>query len=215
MTNKSLTLAVAAAALASLSAKAQIIAYDNTTGYQNVVTARGNTELGDEINLTTGATTLTRFQFEYNYSGGDGATGILRLWARDGGPNGLLPGTLLLQSDPFALVAGFNQADVNGLSLDVPGRLVWTVDFDGLAGAETAGLLFYNGVGVGEGPGQSTDDYWENQGTVAVPDWALMVTGGIVDNFGARVTVVPEPTTVGLLIGGVAMLGLAARRRKA
>ena len=45
MTNKTLTLAVATAALATLSAKAQLIAYDNTTGYQDLVTARGNTEL--------------------------------------------------------------------------------------------------------------------------------------------------------------------------
>ena len=211
MTKKSLTLAVATAALASLSAKAQIIAYDNTTGYQNVVSARGNIELGDEINLTTGASVLTRFQFEYNYSGGDGATGILRLWSKAGN----IPGALLFQSAPFSLNTGFNQGDVNGLSLPVPGQLVWTVDFDGLSGTESAGLLFYNGAGVGSGPGQSLDDYWENQGTVAVPDWALMETTGIIDNFGARVTVVPEPTTVGLIVGGVAMLGLAARRRKA
>jgi hypothetical protein len=217
MTNKSLTLAVAVAALASLSAKAQIIAYDNTTGYLDTVTARGNAELGDEIHLTTGPTTLTRFQFEYNYSPGflgDTATGILRLWAKDA-DGGFRPGTLLLQSTPFTLVPGFNQGDVNGLSLDVPGTLIWTVDFDGITGTESAGLLFYGGVGVGSGPGQSQDDHWENQGTVAVPDWALMITDGIVDNFGARVTVVPEPTTVGLLVGGAALLGFAARRRKA
>jgi hypothetical protein len=219
MTKKCLTLAVATAALASLSAKAQIIAYDNTTGYQNTVTDRGNIEVGDEINLTTGASVLTDFSFEYNFTanGGDGATGVLRLWAKDAN-GGLLPGTLLLQSSPFTLQDGFHSASVNGLSLAVPGNLIWTVDFDGLSGAETAGLLFYNGVGVGSGPGQSFDDYWENTGTVAVPVWALSKTpdaAGLIDNFGARVTVVPEPTTVGLLIGGAAMLGLAARRRKA
>lgn len=214
MTKKCLTLAVATAALASLSAKAQVIAYDNSTGYQNTVTDRGNIELGDEINLTTGASTLTDFAFEYNYSGGDGATGVLRLWDKAGN----LPGTLLFQSSSFALQSGFHTASVNGLSLAVPGTLVWTVDFDGIGTGETAGLLFYNGVGVGSGPGQSFDDYWENLGTVAAPNWALSETpasAGLIDNFGARVTVVPEPTTVGLLIGGAAVLGLAARRRKA
>lgn len=219
MTKKSLTLAVATAALASLSAKAQVIAYDNTTGYQGRVTALGNSEVGDEINLTTGASTLTDFAFEYNYSGGDGATGVLRLWAKDAAGN-LAPGTLLLQSTPFVLQSGFHSASVNGLSLSVPGTLIWSVDFDGLAGAESAGLLFYNGVGVGSGPGQSLDDYWENTGTVAVPNWVLRETDNVafpnvIDNFGARVTVVPEPTTVGLLVGGAALLGLAARRRKA
>src|SRR5258706_16105471 len=95
MTKNSLTLAVAFAALASLSAKAQgIIAYDNTTGYQDTVTSRGNLEIGDEINLTTGASTLTDFQFEYDYTGAGGAGGILRFYAKDAA-GGLKPGTLL------------------------------------------------------------------------------------------------------------------------
>jgi hypothetical protein len=96
MTNKSLTLAVATAALASLSATAQIIAYDNTTGYQGQFSNRGNIEVGDEITLSTGAATLTDFSFEYNYNGGgDGAaTGVLRLWNKSGN----LPGSLLFQS---------------------------------------------------------------------------------------------------------------------
>jgi hypothetical protein len=207
MTNKSLTLAVATAALASLSATAQIIAYDNTTGYQGQFSNRGNTEVGDEITLSTGASVLTDFAFEYNYTtGGDGlATGVLRLWDKAGN----IPGSLLFQSQPFTLQAGLHSASVNGLSLPVPGTLVWTVDFDGIDAGEAAGLLFYNGTS------QSLDDYWENQGTVGVPNWVLQDTATLVDNFGARVTVVPEPTTVGLLIGGAAVLGLAARRRKA
>lgn len=214
MTNKSLTLAVAFAAIASLSAKAQgTIAYDNSTGYQNSVTARGNMELGDEINLTTGPSTLTDFSFEYNYTGTGGATGTLRIYAKDGG-SGLAPGTLLLQSDPFTLQSGFHSASVNNVSVAVPGTLIWTVDFEGLTGTE-AGLLFYNGVPVGSGPGQSLDDYWENHGTVGAPDWVIARNDTVIDNFGARVTVVPEPTTVGLLIGGAAVLGFAVRRRKA
>ena len=45
MRKNSLTLAVAFAALASLSAKAQgTIAYDNTTGYENLVTSQGPVE---------------------------------------------------------------------------------------------------------------------------------------------------------------------------
>jgi hypothetical protein len=215
MTKKSLTLAMAFAAIASLSAKAQgTVAYDNTTGYENLVTARGNIELGDEINLTTGPSTLTDFSFEYNYSGAGGATGILRMYAKDGG-SGLAPGTLLFQSDPFSLQTGFHSGSVNNLSLAVPGTLIWTVQFSGLTGTE-AGLLFYNGVTVGSGPGQSLDDYWENQGTTAVPNWVIADTGGgVIDNFGAQATVVPEPTTIGLLVGGAAVLGMAVRRRKA
>jgi hypothetical protein len=230
MTKNSLTLAVAFAALANLSAKAQnVVAYDNTTGYQGTVTSRGNTEIGDEINLTTGASTLTDFQFEYNYTGpvagNPAATGVLRLYAKDGG-GGTTPGTLLFESAPFTLQTGFNQGAVNNLSVAVPGTLIWTVDFDGIVGTgDSAGLLFYNGVGVGGGPGESFDDHWEFTGTTQIPapHWALVDNGPTpdvggappIDNFGARVTVVPEPSTIALAIGGAALLGFAARRRKA
>jgi hypothetical protein len=216
MTKKTLTLAVAFAALAGFSAKAQTIAYDNTTNYQNAVTDRGNLEVGDEINLTTGAATLTDFQFEYNYnqgSGAGGATGVLRFYAKDAN-SGLKPGTLLFESAPFTLASGFHQGAVNNVSVPVPGTFIWAVDFDGITGGATgdsAGLLFYNGVTVGGGPGQSFDDHWERDVNGV---WQLADNANLIDNFGARVTVVPEPTTVGLLLGGAALLGIAARRRK-
>jgi hypothetical protein len=218
MTKNSLTLAVAFAALASLSAKAQIIAYDNTSNYQNVVSSQGNIEIGDEINLTTGASTISDFQFEYNYNGAGTPTGILRIYAKDAN-SGLAPGTLLFQSGSFTLQNGFHQGAVNNISLAVPGTIIWSVDFAGIGAGENAGLLYYNGVGVGAGPGQSFDDHWEfttdpNNPSLP-PHWVLFDTPGVIDNFGARVTTVPEPTTVGLLMGGAALLGLAARRRKA
>jgi hypothetical protein len=215
-----LTLAVALATLAPLSAKAEV-AYDNTSGYQGVVTSRGNLEVGDEINLTSGPATITDFKFEYNYTGVSPlATGVLRIYANDGPvlPSSTIntPGTLLLQSDPFALESGFHQGIIS-MSLAVPGRITWTVDFDGVLPTDNAGLLFYNGVGVGSGPGQSNDDHWENNGTVATPSWVLVDNQnpiGLVDNFGAQVTVVPEPGTIALFVGGAALLGMAARRRK-
>jgi hypothetical protein len=231
MTKNSLTLAVAFAALASLSAKAQIIAYDNSSTAQTdpntgaiLVTSRGNVEVGDEINLSTGASTLTDFQFEYNYTGpvagNPDATGVLRFYAKDGNGGGT-PGTLLFESAPFTLQAGFHQGSVHNLSLAVPGTMIWTVDFDGIVGTgDNAGLLFYDPPTVGS----SFDDHWEFTGTTdnPVPHWVLADNGPTplggsppVDNFGALVTVVPEPTTVGLLIGGAALLGIAARRRKA
>jgi hypothetical protein len=217
MRKNSLTLAVAFAALASLSAKAQgTFAYDNTTGYENLVTSQGPVEIGDEINLNTGPATLTDFQFEYNYNGAGSPTGVLRMY--DKAANGT-PGTLLFQSSAFPVQNGFHQGMVNNLSLSVPGTLVWTVQFSGLGAGENAGLLFYNGVPL-TGPGSSFDDHWEftTETGNAVPHWVLMDTpGGVIDNFGARVTTtaVPEPTTIGLLIGGAALIGAAARRRKA
>src|SRR5204863_601094 len=115
-------------------------------------------------------------------------------------------GNLLLQSDPFNLQNGFHQGLLTGLSVSVPGTFIWTVDFDGVTGADNAGLLFYNGVTVGGGPGQSFDDHWENTGTVALPNWVLMDQATVIDNFGARVTVVPEPGTIALLAGGAAVM---------
>jgi len=109
---------------------------------------------------------------------------------------------------------------VNGLSLAVPGTFIWTVAFNGIVGTgDGAGLLFYDPPAVGS----SFDDHWEFTGTTdnPTPHWVLadnqeIINGAeLVDNFGALVTVVPEPTTVGLLIGGAALLGIAARRRKA
>lgn len=217
MTKNSLTLAVAFAALASLSAKAQFIAYDNSSTYEGSVTSRGNVEVGDEINLSGGAATLTDFQFEYNYTGpvagNPDATGVLRFYAKDGN-GGLTPGTLLFESAPFTLQAGFHQGAINGQSIAVPGTLIWSVAFNGIAGTgDNAGLLFYDPPTAGS----SFDDHWEFTGEVnnPTPHWVLTDNPGLIDNFGARVTVVPEPTTVGLLIGGATLLGIAARRRKA
>lgn len=211
----SLTLAVAVATLASFSAKAQFIAYDNTSNYQGVVTSRGNTEVGDEINLVGGGAVVTAFQFEYNFTGpNDGATGIVRFWDKTGG-GGLAPGAILLESSPFNLQNGFHQGSLDNLNVLVPGTFIWSVDFDLVDGGENAGLLFYNGVGVGSDPGESLDDHWENLGSAASPNWVLAnnTDFGVVDNFGARVTVVPEPGTMALFALGAA--ALIARRRKA
>src|SRR3954468_14601494 len=185
MTKNSLTLAVAFAALASLSAKAQIIAYDNSSTYEGSVTSRGNVEVGDEITLSTGATTLTDFQFEYNYTGpiagNPDATGVLRFYAKDGN-GGLTPGTLLFESGPFTLQAGLHQGAVNGLSLAVPGTFIWSVDFDGIVGTgDNAGLLFYDPPTVGS----SFNDHWEFVGEPGnpTPHWVLTDNPGLIDNF--------------------------------
>jgi len=199
-------------AMAAIPLRAQVVAYDNTSNFQTVST-RGNIEIGDEINLTTGATTITEFSFEYSFTGTSPATGLLRVWDKTGS-GGLIPGNMLYQSAPFPLQSGFHSVSETGLSVPVPGTLVWTVDFDGVTGSDNAGLLFYNGVGVGGGPGQSFDNHWENLGTVLAPNWTLANNSGVIDNFGARVTVVPESNFTAFLVacGLVAFAALRVKR---
>jgi hypothetical protein len=226
----SITLIVALAAWTGLSARGQSalfddlgrpIVYENTTNYQDARTSRGNLEVGDEINLFGGATTVAEFRFEYVYTGtSPAAQGILRFYAKDDA-GGLKPGTVLFESAPFTLANGFHTGIVPDLNLAMPGTFIWSVQFSGITvGVDDAGLLFYNGVSTGPSagtstaPGSSFDDHWERN-PANLSEWLLTDNSGLIDNFGARVITVPEPTTVALLIGGAAVLGLAARRRKA
>jgi hypothetical protein len=222
--SNSLTLAVALAALTGLSAKAQgVIVYDNSTNYQDLRTSRGNLEVGDEINLIGGANIVTEFRFEYVYTGtSPAAQGIVRFYAKDANA-GLKPGTLLLQTDPFTLQNGFHQGIVPDLNVAVPGNFIWSVEFSGInVGVDDAGLLFYNGVTQGNGGGQSRNDHWERNPS-NLTEWLLVDNDSDpltsadtwIDNFGARVIAVPEPGTIALFVGGAAVLGMAARRRKA
>jgi hypothetical protein len=219
-TTKSVTLAIAAAALASLSSQGQTFGYDNTQTPQTVggdilYTDVHGPEIGDEINMAQGATTMTQFQFEYVYTGvtGDGAAGVLTIYPMEPVGAGFRPlDTPLLQSTPFGLENGFHQVDTGPISVAVPARFVWAVSFFSVPAGTSAGLLFYNGAGVGDGPGESADDHWERD---PVNGWTLYNNALGIDNFNARVTVVPEPGTVALMVAGGAALFAAARRRKA
>jgi hypothetical protein len=229
-TTKSVTLAIAAAALASLSSQGQLptqpyLAYDNTASSQKINgailhTSENNKEIGDEINLLNGANTVIRFQFEYVYTGPTGpAVGILRFHELIpvGAGFTVSPNPPLLESSPFVLENGFHQGDTRNtagtdtIAVAVPGRFVWSVEFINVPANATAGLLFYNGAGVGDGPGESANDHWERDPA----GWNLYDNALGIDNFGARVTVVPEPGTVALMVAGGIALVAAARRRKA
>src|SRR5688572_10589844 len=82
------TLAIAALALAAPAFGQEVIVYDNSSGFANLVTTRGNTEIGDQIILSNPSLNyIDRFEFEYNYAQGNGdgiATAQIRFYAMNG-----------------------------------------------------------------------------------------------------------------------------------
>jgi hypothetical protein len=143
--NASLLILWLASALVS---RAQIITPPTEPVYQNAASPSqrpaayySSSEVGDEIRLAGGeARKVTDFGFLYygDFSG-SGVTATLRLYKNDGvdaDPGDHLvpaPGTLLYESDPLNLQAGYHEALVSGLALDVPASLTWTVSFSGSA----------------------------------------------------------------------------------
>ncbi|MGZ8920373.1 MAG: PEPxxWA-CTERM sorting domain-containing protein, partial [Limisphaerales bacterium] len=108
---------------------------------------------------------------------------------------------------------GYGSAEITGIPLiPLPESVAWTVTFGGLTGVQEAGLLFYNSAtGVGTNPLNAGAHYTvlrETDGT-----WSLLDHPGVVDNLAAQFTAVPEPTTWALMIGGLAVLGFARRRK--
>ena len=112
------------------------------------------TEFGDEIDLGAGGRRVSEFAFEAyselsNVAGGTTPTATLKIYANDGaalssdtdpgnaipskqGYGAKQPGTLLYKSDAMDLVAGFQTYRVNDINVDLPAKVTWTVEFNGV-----------------------------------------------------------------------------------
>ena len=211
----------AVVAASSISNAADLIAYDNTLNPspQNYFHTTG-TEFGDEVNLAipSGWYSLTSIGFEYHAEGlSGGETAVLRIYANDGASTGraLSPKTVLFDSSVEGLTLPIQNGSKsltingNGRTWQVPTDFTWTGSFNGVTGAEKAGLLVYDPPTVGG----SYNDYWQKDGTT----WSLyqIDNGNIPANFGARVIVLPEPSVIQLgLVAGAGWLGFLAMRRR-
>jgi hypothetical protein len=169
-------------------------------------------EYGDEILLGGTDRFLTGFSFEYTANFGAAAGGAFSIYAQDGVPiSGVASPGSLLYTTAFDVVNGGGVVNVafDG-STSIPDRLTYTVQFSGVGGANTAGLIADATVTEGS----SGNDFWLKTGPGA-NDWELQNFGAAAEaNFVATVTAVPEPGTVALMLLGVGGLAFAIRRRK-
>lgn len=212
---KTAAVATAVAACSSQAfAQGQLeVVYNNTSTPANAAYSSA-LEFGDQVTLQGLNRKLTTFQFEYSATLTPAATkqGVVRMYANDGAAGA--PGTLLFESDPFELGNGYANITIDGITgVTLPNTLTWTFITSGLAGGESAGVLLYNPPSVGA----SGNDYWQRN---AFGGWTSQVlnnaSGSAVANFSAKITAVPEPSTMAFaMVSGAAALGYAIRRRKA
>lgn len=208
---------VGVACFATLS-HAQTIVYDNTT------TSLDNNfpllpewmdesaEAGDEIWLGGSERQAIALKLIFNYRGTAPGTidALIRFRSYDEGFQG--PGIVFYES-PLTRVqttAGLHDLDFALPSVTVPDHFIWTIQlFNRQGSVGELGPAYYNPPTVG-----SSDDFlWQRGGN----EWTAYSWGGDpYANFGARLTAVPEPTSLLIVGGGLAWaIGRRSRTRKA
>jgi hypothetical protein len=153
-------------------------------------------EFGDEINLGTAGTTVTKLQFEYyGYFEDNGSQTLrVRCYANDGEGNdssvGVFgkPKTVLYDSGELMMTSGYNVVSLTNLAFAVKERFTWTVKFEGVSGkvGDRAGLLLFNPPEIGS----SFNDFWIKTDANGWETF-LFPGGNPVSNFGARVETTP------------------------
>jgi len=226
--------AIGAVALLAQSSQGQSVYYNNSTTFLGDFNYGAGTA-GNEVILTspTGGD-VTSFSFQYDLlnsslgttgTPGTGDTATLTFWNNYGGAkvSGYeQPNVALFTSSAIPLTGTGTPGYTTGQQLvfsaangglpaggvDVPSIFTWTVTFAGL-GTDVAGLAQY---GPTPSVGQNYGDAWYS---TTPGTWALDVasSGGVPLTFGATITAVPEPSSLGLFAMGATGL-LASGWRK-
>jgi hypothetical protein len=198
-----------------------------------------NAQAGNEIILagSTAGDDITSFTFQYDFlnstlgttgTPAGGETAVLSFY-NNWGPTGATKvagytvpqSPALFTSAPVSIAGGFTTGQnitftgANGGlpagGVDVPQIFTWTVTFTGIGASENAGLALYNPPTTG----QNYNDAWYNSAGPTTPNWQLDVasSGGTPLQFGATVTAVPEPSTLGMFaMGSIGLLASGWRK---
>lgn len=123
----------------------------------------------------------------------------------------------------FADKFTFTVTDTVGVNLDA---IISSISRTADTGLDITGLALYgasdNLISSGASMSSGTMDVWTlSSDNLVAGDYYIQVSGNMVSNTGASfggavmLAPVPEPETYGMMLGGLGLLGLLARRRKA
>jgi hypothetical protein len=210
---KKLLVGTALTVVVAQSAHAQTIVYDNTTfSLDNNLPLLPewmdeSAEAGDEVLLGGTDRQVTQLNLLFNYRGTAPGTvdALIRFRYYDEDFQG--PGAILYESSltRVTTIGGMNNFAFDVPNIIVPDHFVWTIQlFNRQGSVGELGPAYFNPGTIGF----SDDFLWQRGGN----EWTAYSWGGDpYANFGARITAVPEPST--LCIIGAALLATKVRRR--
>jgi hypothetical protein len=211
--------AVALATTAALASIQAATVYDNSVNDLNQRFISNDLEIGDQVTLTGTDRLLSLFSLEFFATGlGGGEMARVRLYANNGAiwnatPGINVPGSVLYDSGAFPILSSTPRStmefSVAGGQIPnnviLPNSFTFSIQFSGIAGAESAGVDLYNPPGTGS----SFNDYWLYDGAT----WELRTNTGPVLNFAAHIEAVPEPSVWAICIAGGVCGHFLMRRR--
>ena len=194
-------------AVTAFAQEAEVV-YDNTTTSLNQFVSRAG-EIGDEFRPGGTNREMTRFDFQtfsQNLDGDEEVT--LRFYEiTDPSVDNFTVGDLLFEQAGINLSEGSQVHIVSGISVDLRPVNLWTIEVSNLDIDDVAGLVVFDGPTVG----RSFDDFVLRDEGAA--DFELAQIGlAAPANFAARVTAVPEPSTIAL--GALGLLTILGFRRR-